>query len=66
MQKQVIAMSGGKKLSRNEMKKVQGGERYWPSPEVWVCDGSFSCYQNSYECYSTCDSVCWLIAMPCA
>jgi hypothetical protein len=65
MKKQLSTQFGqGKKLSAIDMKKVQGGWRYYP--EVWVCDGSSDCYYNSYDCYSVCDSVCWLIAVPCA
>jgi hypothetical protein len=53
--------SFGKKLTTNEMKKLQGGwwGWYYGLQGTWVCppDG-YSCYAQRDECDSNCSGAC--------
>jgi hypothetical protein len=59
MRKQQMASFPGKKLSRNEMKNLNGGAAYYGT---WVCpsDG-YSCFPNKWTCIYRCpDKVCYV------
>jgi hypothetical protein len=52
MKKQQLSMGFGKKLTNQDMKKVQGG---WLTTGLWVCTADyFDCYTYKGECLTYC------------